>query len=528
MTLQLPSVFSNHMVLQRRKHVLVWGEAKEGNNVSVSIAGQTVETVAKDGIWKVKLNPMEAGGPFEMVVRSEEEEIRYQNVLVGEVWLAGGQSNMELELQNSDNGKQVIQETQDERIRFFYTPKITTVCKELEEAESKNCWMECKPNETATWSAVGYYFAKKLSKELNVPVGIIGCNWGGTIANNWVSRESLLKHEELAHFVHEYDELVVNQDYDTYVKELAEYKVYHAEWEKKTAEFCAQKPDATWEEMQEYAGVCKWPGPMGPLHEYRPAGLYESMVLRVAPYTLSGALYYQGESDEDNHNVYRLLLQNLIEEWRRLWMDDTLSFAIVQLPVYAGTGEKTGYGWGAIRKAQQDVYRTIKNTSLTVITDCGEEWNIHPTDKETVGTRLAENVLKDIFGQKQFEGNGPCATGFSIEGVDQKGCIRVHFTGAEEGFFKDGKKLLDQINKDEISKINEQADCAQEIDIDGFEIAGEDGTYMPTKILISGQSLILYHEQIEKPSKARYGCKNYFKPELKDVKGRPVMPFWME
>ena len=515
MKLQLPSIFSNHMVLQRRKHVLVWGKATVGSKVSVSIAGQKIETLAQDGTWKVKLNPMEAGGPYEMIICSADEEICYQNVLVGEVWLAGGQSNMELELQNSDNGKQVIQETQDERIRFFYTPKITTVCKELEEAERKNSWMECKPNETATWSAVGYYFAKKLSKELDVPVGIIGCNWGGTIADNWVSRESLLKHQELAHFVQEYDELVAKQDYDMYVKELAEYKVYHAEWEKKTAEFCAQKPDATWDEMQEYAGICKWPGPMGPLHEYRPAGLYESMVLRVAPYTLSGALYYQGESDEDNHTVYRLLLQNLIEEWRRLWKDDELSFAIVQLPVYAGTGEKTGYGWGAIRKAQQDVYRTIKNTSLTVITDCGEAWNIHPTDKETVGTRLAENVLKDIFARKEFEGNGPCATDFTITNIDGQGAIKVSFAGAEECFYRAGKKVIKEL-------------LLQEESFDGFEIAGEDGVYMPAKVCVDGASLVLYDEQVANPIKSRYGCQNYFKPELTDKNGRPVMPFWME
>lgn len=510
MRLKMPAVFSDNMVLQRRKHVLIWGNAESGSCVTVWVAGQSADTIAENGEWCIKLAPMEAGGPYEMVVTAKDETLSFQNVLVGEVWLAGGQSNMELELQNSDNGKEVIKYTDDERIRFYYTPKIAYLGQELDEAEAHNCWMECKPEKTATWSAVGYYFAKQISKELDVPVGIIGCNWGGTIANNWVSRESLLKHGELAHFVKEYDELVAKLNYDEYLKELAEYKEYHAEWEKKTAELNERKPGVSWEEMLAYAGECRWPGPMGPLHEFRPAGLYECMVKRVAPFTLGGALYYQGESDENNHTIYRCLLQNLIEEWRCLWQDDELPFAIVQLPVFA-TEEKTGCGWGAIRKAQQDVYKTVKNTSLTTIIDCGEQHNIHPTDKETVGKRVAANVLKDIFGNAVLNGNGPCAIDYERDKVNDNSAIRVLFCGAEEGFYKNNEKLSEQ-----------------EYDIDGFEIAGADGRYASAKVVISKNSILLYSEQIVKPEKVRYGNMNYYHAELKDSIGRPVMPFWFE
>lgn len=509
MSLKMPAVFSSHMVLQRRKHVCVWGSARTGSIVTVSVAGQVIDTVVENGTWSVKLMPMEAGGPYEMVVTSENETLRFDNVLIGEVWLAGGQSNMELELQNSDNGKEVTKQTFDERIRFYYTPKIAQLGEALEALEAENVWMECKPEKTATWSAVGYYFAEQISKVLDVPVGIIGCNWGGTIADNWVSRESLLKHKELAHLVEEYDELVANQNHEEYIKELAEYKVYHAEWEKKVNECYAKQPDIAWEDVLAYAGENRWPGPMGPLHEYRPAGLYECMVKRVAPYTLGGALYYQGESDENNHTIYRCLLQNLIEEWRSLWQDNELPLAIVQLPVFA-TDEKTGYGWGAIRKAQQDVYKTIKNTSLTTIIDCGEQYNIHPTDKETVGNRVAANVLKDIYGFADYNGNGPCAVEYIIESVNGQNGIKVLFHGAEGGFYKNGEKLSEQ-----------------EYDIDGFEIAGEDGVYASAKVVIAESAIFLYSEQIENPTKVRYGHKNYFHVELKDDKGRPVMPFWL-
>lgn len=509
MKLRMPAVFSNHMVLQRRKHTLIWGTVQQGSKVTVTLAGQCVDTVAEDGSWSVKLAPMEAGGPYEMTVSSENEILRFQNVLIGEVWLAGGQSNMELELQNSDNGKEVIKQTLDERIRFYYTPKLAQLGEDLEAAEAENSWMECKPEQTATWSAVGYYFAKKLSKALDVPVGIIGCNWGGTIADNWVSRESLLSHKELAQLVEEYDTLVASLNYEEYIKELEEYKIYHAEWEKKVNECYVKQPDMAWEDVLSIAGENRWPGPMGPLHEYRPAGLYECMVKRVAPYTLGGALYYQGESDENNHTIYRALLQNLIEEWRGLWQDNELPFAIVQLPVFA-TDEKTGCGWGAIRKAQQDVYKTIKNTSLTTIIDCGEENNIHPTDKETVGNRVAANVLKDIFEMEEFNGNGPCAVEYIIESVNGQNGIKVWFHGAERGFYKNGENLSEQ-----------------EYDIDGFEIAGADGVYALAKAVIAESAIFLYSEQVEKPVKVRYGHKNYFHVELKDDKGRPVMPFWL-
>lgn len=512
MQLQLPPIFSNNMVLQRRKHIRLWGKATHDSTVSVSIAGHSIDTITdNNGEWNLKLPPMEAGGPYDLTVSSENETITYTNVLIGEVWLAGGQSNMELELQNSDNGAEVVKNTNNDRIRFYYTPKLSYLGEELYAAEAESAWMECKPDETARWSAVGYYFAKQISKTLDVPVGIIGCNWGGTLANNWVSRDSLLAKSELAHFVHEYDELVAKQDFDEYLKELAEYKVYHAAWEQKVGEIYAKKPDATWEEVLEYAGENRWPGPMGPRHEFRPAGLYECMIKRIAPYTLGGAIYYQGESDEQHPQAYRLLLTNLIEEWRRLWKDDELPFGIVQLPAFAGAGEPTGYGWGTIRKAQQDVYRTIKNTSLTVITDCGEEWNIHPTDKETVGNRLAANVLKDIFGHTDYNGNGPRAVGYVITDYNGKAAIRIDFEGTEAGFYRNGEPL-------------ENGEC----ELDGFEIAGIDNIYHPARVVVAKNSLILYNEQVNKPLKARYGSKNFYHPDIKDCNGYPVMPFWME
>ena len=207
--IKLPAIFTDNMVFQRRAHVCIWGEARDTEYIEAAIAGQIRRTKVVDGRFELKLNPMEAGGPYELCVKAMQTDeqgtvnknesgtiaadtIVFKNVLVGEVWLAGGQSNMELELQNSDNGKEVVAHTQDDLLRFYYTPKVSYICDELLKAEEESCWMKCEPGTTAAWSAVAYYWAVRIRKELDVPVGIIGCNWGGTYAHNWVSRESLL------------------------------------------------------------------------------------------------------------------------------------------------------------------------------------------------------------------------------------------------------------------------------------------------------------------------------------------------
>ena len=534
MELSLPAVFSNNMVLQRRKHVLVWGKAKEGVLVKVNIAGQEGCGKCYDGRFEVLLNPMEAGGPYTMTVTDGESCLRYENVLVGEVWLAGGQSNMELELQNSDNGREIVDNAHDEELRYYYTPKISYICDELLEAEKNSGWEVCRPGTAACWSAVAYYWAEKMRRELNVPVGIIGCNWGGTYAHNWVSRERLLSHSKTQHFVLEYEDMVANQNFDDYLRELEEYREYYKEWVKRVDACYAQNPDIEWQDVLAIAGENRWPGPSGPRFEYRPYGLYESMLCRVAPYTLGGAIYYQGENDENNNAIYDVLLRNLIDEWRRLWRDDSLPFGIVQLPVHDPDTEKTGRGWGGVRRAQDKICRTVKNTSLTVITDCGNKKNIHPTDKKTVGERLAENVLKDIFGLHGYNGNGPQLDTYEYICRNGINGILLRFSGADEGFWRkekdkegaygQGDKLVVVTSDDKCLTSGIEGAC------EGFEIAWNEAgvqVYYPAKVKLVEGALFIYNEKVGLPRYARYGNDNYYRPLLLDKKGRPLMPFWI-
>ena len=542
--LKLPAIFSDNMVLQRRAHVCIWGEAQGAEYVEVSINGQSMRTSTRCGHFEVRLNPMEAGGPYELTVKacgaemdksgSREEIIIYNNVLIGEVWLAGGQSNMELELQNSDNGKEVVKHTQDELLRFYYTPKISYICDELFEAEEKNCWMKCEPGTTAVWSAVAYYWAVRIRKELDVPVGIVGCNWGGTYAHNWVSRESLLAHDKTKHFVEEYEDMVAHQDFDEYLKELEDYREYYKEWVKRVDACYAADPDIEWSKVLEICGENRWPGPSGPWFEYRPCGLYESMLMRIAPYTIKGVLYYQGENDENNNEIYDILLDNLIKEWRRVWHNEELAFSIVQLPVHAPDTERTGHGWGGIRRAQDKICRTIKNTSLTVITDCGNKKNIHPTDKKTVGERLADNTLKDIYEISGYNGNGARLRDYEIICRNGQPGILLHFDGAEEGFYGKWQDCEGAAHQDELVSL----DGCEILSGTGFEIGNgtekqvfeadiEKAVYYPARAQILGGDIFIYNPQATEPVCARYGNDNYFRPIFLDKKCRPIVPFWI-
>ena len=216
--LKLPAIFSDHMILQRHKPVAIWGES-DAEKVTVCIQDAHVVTYVMDGKWRTLLPPMEAGGPYELTVTTDKGDSKvYKDVMYGEIWLAGGQSNMELELQNSKDGADAVSEAHNELVRFYYTPKVSYLCEELYQLEEKSSWELCTPENVGRWSAVGYYFAKKLAAQLDVPVGIIGCNWGGTSASCWMSREALENDKVISSYVEEYDEIVKDQDLKPIVK----------------------------------------------------------------------------------------------------------------------------------------------------------------------------------------------------------------------------------------------------------------------------------------------------------------------
>ena len=495
----LAAVFTDHMVLQRNKNINIWGCAYTATDVTVELCGKSVTARAESGKWKAVLPPMEAGGPYELKVTDNRGgEIVLHDVMIGEVWLAGGQSNMELELQNALNGKEVLKNIKDVNVRFYYTQKIAYIDDYFNFAERNSCWSSAAPDTAANYSAVGYYFARRLAAELGVTVGVIGCNWGGTSASNWISRKALEQDADTKSYVDEYDKAMEEKTMDGYLKELAEYEEWHNEWQPKINEYYANTPDPTWEGAQEYAGPCRWPEPMGPRSQFRPGGLYETMISRICPYTLAGFTYYQGESDDHKPDTYYKLFKALIEQWRSDWEDDTLPFMFVQLPMFMNEGDEDFKHWCKIREAQMRVHQTTANTGIAVILDRGEFNNIHPIDKEPVGERLALQAMYHVYGKiSADEAYG--AIYKSHEYTD--GGMLVSFDHAGDGFDVKGEKIV------------------------GFEVAGKNRKYQSAEAEIRGDKIFVRSAEVAEPVYMRYNWTNYGEVTVYSKNGIPLAPF---
>lgn len=493
------SVFSDNMVLQRRANVRIFGTCSASERkitVRIPELGVYAEACTEDGKWEAVLPPMEACESCTLELTCGAVKKIFRSVAVGEVWLAGGQSNMEFELQNDKNGQAALASCCEENVRFYYTPKCGMNDDELLKAEANTSWMTASPENSRAWSAVGYYFAKELSRRLGVTVGIIGCNWGGTSASAWMDRKYLEQDDRISVYIREYDEAVKGRSDQEMIEEYNEYCEYQSAWEKRMQKCYEEEPDISWDEVIARCGENRYPGPVGISNPMRPCGLYETMISRVCPYTLRGFLYYQGESDDHRPDTYYVLLKALIENWRRDWKDDTLPFLMVQLPMFRYAADPDYGHWAVIREAQMRVYQTVKNTGLAVALDCGEFNNIHPVDKAPVGHRLYLQALSEVYGLAQKKETFPAVyRAYSVEGS----CMRLYFDNCG-GFTCGGE-------------------------VSGFEIAGADNIYHPAKAEICGETILLSCDEVSYPVSARYQWINYAEVSLFCKNGLPLSTF---
>lgn len=495
-TFKIAAVFSNNMVLQRDKNINIWGSANKNDKITVSISNNTISTIAIEGKWQAILPSMSAGGPYILTVSDGINTKTFNNVMIGEVWLAGGQSNMELELQNSLNGKEVLANIKNVNVRFYYTQKNSYLNDEFYRNEENTSWSECTPTTAGTWSAVGYYYAKRLSEELGVTVGIIGCNWGGTSASAWMSKETLEKDIDTKTYIDEYEKAMEGKTFEQYEEELKDYESWYKQWQEKVGECYAKDSNISWSDVIEFSGESRWPEPLGPKSPYRPGGLYETMLKRVMPYSLRGFIYYQGESDDHKPKIYYKLFTKMIDQWRTDWEDDELSFLFVQLPMFKNKDDPDYKHWCLIREAQMKAHKTIKNTGIAVILDCGELNNIHPLNKKTVGERLALQAYKHTYN-KNTQAYGPIYK--SINYIN--GGIEISFEHIDGGFIVKGEKA------------------------DGFEIAGEDKKFVKADIKINNEKIFISSMDISNPKYARYAWTNFSGITLFNKINIPLAPF---
>ncbi len=496
------AVFSSHMVLQRNKKIAVFGTGTLGEAVTVSIPEMGITRTAlvrEDGTWRVYLPPMEGNLSFTVTVTGDGTYQEFTDVVTGEVWLAGGQSNMEFFLMNSDGGREELENASSVNVRCYDVYRNTFKDENYETHERTNSWKRASKENSGTWSAVAYYAAKRLSERLGVTVGIIGCNLGGTSASCWMPATDLQEHEALHSYLEAYAKGMEGKTYDEMIREYDEYVEYHTAWEKRVGACYAENPEIKWNEVIERCGENRYPGPMNIKSPFRPAGTYETMLQRVTPYTVRGFWYYQGESDDHLPYSYSALLSQLIRRWRTDFEDSTLPFIFTQLPAFCNDDDTEAKNWCIIREAQEDVYKTVKNTAMNVILDCGTFANIHPTDKKPVGERMASLAMSLVYGGSEKEALAPMYRGFYADGS----VLTLYFDNIFDGLELRGEGA-------------------------GFELAGETGDYYPAKAEVRGDSVELTSENVPVPVRARYAWKNYPEFSLYGKNGLPAAPLRTE
>lgn len=522
-------IFTDHAVLQRGKNIKLWGSCRPDSALHILLTEEdglsdsspcrlciSPETFP-DGHFYAELPAQKEGGPYRLILRENGETVQLlRDIMIGEVWLAGGQSNMEYELQNDKDASDSLQCPPSLDVRFYQVLRQSWFHENFNREEQTNRWMLPTDPKFGTWSAVAFHFAAELSGALNCCVGIIGCNWGGTSASAWQDRESLLSHSETAIYWEEYADLIDRQSPEEYEKSREEYFRYQEGWQPKIDEFYRENPEGSWEDALIYAGPCRWPGPMGPKHEFRPCGLYETMLRRVTPYTIQGFLYYQGESDDHRPTAYYTLLKSMLQTWRRDFGDMSLYFLNVQLPMHRYANEEVSDSWAVIREAQMRLYREDPLSGLAVCIDCGEFNNIHPTHKKEVGHRLFLQSMSHVYHiLKPADAHGPILKRVCFFRASRT--VLLEFDCADAGF--------DRERYDAVVNGPHNADRTALV---GFEAAGSDGIFYPASAdFRTGEHCITLNlpPKAGVPVCVRYLWANYSLVPLFDTKGMPAAPF---
>ena len=478
---KLPAVVGANMVLQRDISVPVWGWADSGEEVSVKFAGQTKATKADaDGHWMVRLDPLKAGGPQTLTVAGKNT-ITLENVLVGEVWICSGQSNMGMTVGRSNDAEKEIASAKYPSIRLFGVPLLGT---QEPQYDCKGAWSECSPETVGNFSAAGYFFGREVHKEIDVPVGLINCSWGGSSCEAWVERSVLAADSRYKSMLDTWDKNCANYDPE---------KV-QAAYQKRVEQWKAQVEKAKAE------GKTPPPRPRAPRDprngQHRPANLYNGMLLSVMPYGLRGAIWYQGESNAGRAYQYRHLFPTMIKSWRADWQQGDFPFYFVQLANYMAVKPEPGESaWAELREAQSMTLET-PNTGQAVIIDIGDAKDIHPKNKQDVGRRLALWALAKDYG-KDIVYYGPQYKSMAVEG----GKIVLKFDHVGGGLVAKGGAL------------------------EGFAIAGEDKAFVWADAKIVGDTVEVSCPKVAKPVAVRYAWADNPICNLYNKEGIPASPF---
>ena len=471
-------LFTNNMVIQRDMPVPVWGTADDGETVTVELAGRTASATAKGGAWKIRLEPMKAGGPFTMTIRGQNAVV-LRNVMVGEVWVCSGQSNMAMPLKRCANAEQDIAASANPMLRLF-TVERTAVDKPLSAPIVAHPWVQAGPKTTPEFSGTAYYFGRDLQPALKMAVGLIHTSWGGSPAEAWTDKPTLMSDPDLKRNITDWQRYIANQ----YPKMAEKHKVRLAKWKKIAAQAKQQgtKPPR------------KPRAPAGPNSHRRPSALYNGMIHPLLPYAIRGAIWYQGEGNSTRAYAYRKLFAAMITNWRKVWGQGDFPFLFVQLAPFTGKTEDPT--WAELREAQLLTAQRLPNAGMAVITDAGDCDDIHPTRKAPLGARLALLARRIAYGH-DLVASGPEYAGMKADG----GKATLSFKCVGSGL---------------VSKDGE---------LKGFTVAGADRKFVPARAEIVGDKLVVSSPNVAKPVAVRYGWTNCPDVNLFNKEGLPATPF---
>lgn len=436
--------FTDGMVLQRDMPVKLWGNANPGEEIKLSFQQKKYTARAdNEGNWMITTSALATGGPFTLAATSKEGKHEIAEVYVGEVWIAGGQSNMEWSLSRSTDGQQAVSSAKNKNIRFLYVPRPDRV-KTPEDNELR--WKPAIRGNVGMMSAVAYYFAANIQPEINVPIGIICCYRGGSSAEAWISDADLQAHPQF------------------------------------NSIFKPKKANKT-------------EGDTPPGRQ----NLHQDMLSRVLPYTVRGTIWYQGEANAARAQHYKTLFPYLIETWRKQFDQPDMPFYFVQLPKFGLKGAKND-NWAQLREAQLETLKSTPNTGMAVILDCGEENQLHPTNKKPVGERLARIALAKNYG-KNIAYSGPLFKEASVSGNK----ITLSFDYAESGL-----------------------NAAGDPEVKGFEVSADGTNFLKANATLGDKTIILHSEEVKKPVAVRYGWSNNTDANLYNNDGLMASPFRTE
>jgi sialate O-acetylesterase len=472
---KLPALISDHMLIQQGVPVRIWGTAAPGEGVKVQFHAQNLSVSAgANGKWEVFLAPTNAGGPFDLTVAGTNS-ITVHDVLAGEVWIGSGQSNMEFPMARVKDFESEIPAAKFPEIRLF-TVKRVVAAEPLDDVQGS--WAACTPETVKNFSAVEYFFGRELHEKRHVPVGLIHSSWGGTPAQAWTEKSFLEDDLNLHYYLTNWDKTLTDypakkEDYD---------KNVIPKWE-------AQVEAAT----KSGAKPPNKPGPpVGPGHPNTPTGLYNGMIAPLVPYAIRGVVWYQGESNANaaEARLYRHLFPAMIESWRKQWGQGSFPFYFVQLANYQTNG-----WWPVLRESQTETLE-LSNTGEALAIDVGNRTDIHPTDKQTVGHRLALLALAHTYGER-IVSSGPTFRQMTVEGAE----ATLWFESVGKGLEARGGTPA------------------------GFAIAGEDQKFVAATAKIVNNRVVLSSPEVKEPKAARYAWADYPAANLYNREGLPALPF---